>query len=140
LPLPEGPITPSTSPSSTAPLMPWSSTLRPAAAAAAAAGAASGAAGAPAGAPAAEAAAGGDAAAGLGGEARDPLGVAAVVGPALEVLDHIYGGALCVVVGPTPHGARAAPALLAGGRRSARRLVSRAVGYADACTKLQHAA
>ncbi|GBF93132.1 hypothetical protein Rsub_05861 [Raphidocelis subcapitata] len=38
----------------------------------------------------------GDAAAGLAGEGRDPLGVAACVGPALEVLDHMYGGEVVV--------------------------------------------
>ncbi|KAI8462946.1 MAG: hypothetical protein J3K34DRAFT_527396 [Monoraphidium minutum] len=37
-----------------------------------------------------------DAAAGLAAEAWDPLGVAACVGPALEVLDHMYGGEVVV--------------------------------------------
>jgi hypothetical protein len=45
------------------------------------------------GAPGGGASAGADAAAGLAGEGRDPLGVAACVGPALEVMDHMYAGA-----------------------------------------------
>jgi hypothetical protein len=47
------------------------------------------------------ASAGADAAAGLAGEWRDPLGVAACVGPALEVMDHMYAGAHLGACQPT---------------------------------------